>query len=185
VVTAELPANTTVTVLCGPGNNGGDGYAAARFLLGAGLSVRVVRAGALPKGPDARLEHDLCARETSVTEISTLTDAALLERALQGAGVLVDALFGIGLTRAVEEPFVTYLRTADASRARRVAADVPSGMNADTGLPMPIALRADVTAAMGLVKRGCLTEPGRALCGRVVEIDIGLPPAVHRRFLAP
>ena len=65
-----------------------------------------------------------------------------------------------------------------------IAVDLPSGLDADLGIPRPIAIRADVTAAMGFVKRGCLTPSGAAACGRIVEIDIGLPRAIHGPFIA-
>ena len=64
-----------------------------------------------------------------------------------------------------------------------LAADVPSGLDADTGEPRPVAVRAHVTAAMGFVKRGCRTPVGRAYAGRTVEIDIGLPRALHGAYL--
>lgn len=183
VVLAEAAAGP-IAVLCGPGHNGGDGYAAARFLLAAGREVRLVRVGPPPGGPATRVERDLwLARQPEVTIVAG-GDLPVLASSLRDASLLVDALFGIGLTRPVEEPYLSAVRLADAEAPRRVAADVPSGLDADTGEPFPVAIRADVTAAVGFVKRGCLTSRGRALCGRIVEIDVGLPPSIHRRFLA-
>jgi NAD(P)H-hydrate epimerase len=183
-IAMEEARGGAVLVLCGPGNNGGDGYAAARFLRGAGVAVRVLRVGPAPGSPAARLERTLWLAEGAEAAIAAADDPRL-ESALSDASLLVDAVFGIGLTRPLEEPYLSVLRLVDARAPRRVAADVPSGLDADTGEPFPVAVRADVTAAMGFVKRGCLTSPGRALCGRLVEVDVGLPPSIHRRFRAP
>ena len=173
-----------VAVLCGPGNNGGDGYVAARFLRGAGVEVRLLRVGPVPTSPSARLERDLASAEGPEVEVASAADLPRLSTSLRGTSLLVDALFGIGLTRPLAQPYLSVVRLVDAEAPRRVAADVPSGMDADTGDPLPVALRADVTAAMGFVKQGCLTSRGRGLCGRIVEIDVGLPPSIHRRFRA-
>jgi NAD(P)H-hydrate epimerase len=123
--------------------------------------------------------------DASIATAAGADDAVVIERAIDGAIVVVDALFGVGLSRPVDEPYPRWIALVNAARAVRVAADVPSGLDADDGAPRPVAVRAHVTAAMGFAKRGCVApSPGAAYCGRVVEVDIGLPPAVHRRFLA-
>jgi NAD(P)H-hydrate epimerase len=174
-----------VTILCGPGNNGGDGYACARFLASWGVPVRVVRCAArAPAAGDAALEHALAAACAAVDAAASLADAPLVARALDGAGVLVDALFGTGLSRALEEPYPTWIAMANASDARRLAVDVPSGLDADDGRVLPVAVRAHVTATMAAPKRGFFLGEGPSHAGRVVEVDIGLPAAVHRPHLA-
>lgn len=174
-----------VAVLCGPGNNGGDGYACSRFLLGWGVPVRVVRcAPSPPRGGDSAIEHDLVAREMPIGVAASLEDAHVVENALRGAAVVVDALFGIGLARPLLPPYPAWIERVNAANATRVAADVPSGLSGDDGNPSPVAARAHVTAAMGFVKRACTTSSGAPFSGRLVEIDIGLPGAIHRRYLA-
>ncbi len=175
-----------LVVVSGPGNNGGDGYGCARFLASWGLPCRVVRCAAPPGSGDAGIEHALCAREMPIEAADEAAGLTALERALEGASVVVDALFGTGLTRALSTHFVRAIEVVNAARAPRVAADVPSGLDADSGAPLPIAVRADVTAAMGFAKRGCVApSPGAVWAGRIVEIDIGLPASIHRRFLLP
>lgn len=185
-IVASYPAsNKGVTVLCGPGNNGGDGYACARFLAGWGVPVKVVRCSPSPPASEAaRLEHRLAVAAVGEVVAAAPGDLSRLEDALAGAGVAVDALFGVGLSRPLSPPYPDWIAAVNAARAVRVAADVPSGIDADTGAPMPVAVKADVTAAMAFAKRGCSTAEGARWSGRVVEVDVGLPAAVHRRYLA-
>jgi NAD(P)H-hydrate epimerase len=185
VALAERVGSGAVAVLCGPGNNGGDGYGCARFLRSWGVPVRVVRcAPEPPAGPDARREHDLVAREGRILVAASLADAGVVRAALDGAEVVVDAVFGTG-ARPLSAPWDAWVRAMNAAAgARRVAADCPTGLHADDGRAEPVAVRAHVTAAMGLVKRGCTLGEGPAHAGRVVEVDIGLPRAVHEPFLA-
>src|SRR5204862_7433186 len=138
----EGPPGGSVLVLCGPGNNGGDGYVAAQCLHEAGIPVRVVRVGGSPTTVDARDALADCERRIPVVAACGPADLAALEEALRGAAVVVDAVFGLGLSRPVGEPYLSVLRLVEARAARRIAADVPSGMNADTGEPLPVAVRA-------------------------------------------
>jgi hydroxyethylthiazole kinase-like uncharacterized protein yjeF len=183
LVRDRLPASGPVVVVCGPGNNGGDGYACARFLASWGVPVRVVRASAPPsEGGDARLEHDLASRDVCIESIEGPIGAASIDRLLSGASVIIDALFGIGLSRPLSSPYPLWVERINACDSLLIAADVPSGIDADTGVPLPVAVRAHVTAAMGMPKRGCFTADGAPYAGEIVEIDIGLPASIHRAF---
>jgi hydroxyethylthiazole kinase-like uncharacterized protein yjeF len=181
LVGALAPADRRpVVVLCGPGQNGGDGFGAARFLRSFGRTVLTARiATSAPRG-DAATEWLALEREQPVTPLRTPEEgAAWCDANLPGAGLAVDALFGIGLDRDLGAlPRVLVERMNEAT-CLRVAVDVPSGLDAEAGGVHPIAVRADVTAAMGFVKRGCTTAQGAPWCGRIVEIDIGLPLAIH------
>jgi len=172
-----------VVVLCGPGNNGGDGYACARFLASWGMAARILRfSGDAPRTGDARAEHELALRDLSVEEVAR-DDPQALVRAFGRPSLVVDALFGVGLVRALAPPYPAAIEVVNALPCPRLAADLPSGLDADHGVERPLAVRADVTAAMGLPKAGCFTASGARCAGRVVELDIGLPRAVHARFL--
>jgi len=177
----EERGSGAILVIAGPGNNGGDGYACARFLASFGLPVRVVRVAASePTGADARLEHALCrAAVGEPVVVARLEDLPRLDAALRDAAVIVDALFGIGLARPLDAFHRAVIDRLNASPATRLAVDVPSGLDADTGEALPVAVRAHVTAALGARKLGCLTAVGAPWAGRVVEVDIGLPPARH------
>jgi NAD(P)H-hydrate epimerase len=173
-----------VVVLCGPGNNGGDGYGAARALAAWGVPTRVLRcASRLPPGEgDAGREAAWAALEGPLED--AWSDPDLVSRALADAEVVVDALFGVGLARDLEGPYPGWIRAVNAAPALRLAVDVPSGLDADTGALRPVAVRADVTATMAMPKTGLVAEgAGAEHAGRVVEVDIGLPGPVHRPYL--
>jgi len=174
-----------VVVLCGPGQNGGDGLGAARFLRSYGLDVEAVRLGESPYRGDAAIEFAALSREIDVPALLSMPDIATWARTrLPHAGVVVDALFGVGLDRDLDELAGAVVVAINACPAPTVAVDVPSGLDADTGEPRSVAIEAYVTAAAGFVKRGCRTPRGAPFCGRLVEIDIGLPLAIHGPYRA-
>ena len=152
-----------VAVLCGPGNNGGDGYVLARWLSHWGRDVRI---WATPtRTEDAQTNR-------SLTEQMSLPFMDL-DRALDGATVAVDALLGTGQTKAVYGE-VAQAVAAIASAPHRVSVDVPTGLCTDTGQPLGPVVEADVTVTLGKWKRGLLCAPGCRLSGDVYCVDIGL-----------
>ncbi|MBK5932500.1 hydroxyethylthiazole kinase-like uncharacterized protein yjeF/hydroxyethylthiazole kinase-like uncharacterized protein yjeF [Rhodovulum imhoffii] len=151
-------------VLCGPGNNGGDGFVIARLLKHWGWDVRVHLFGAAERlPPDARLNHDRWAALGPVAPLPSVPD-------MRGA-VVIDALFGTGLTRPLP---AALLSVADGA-ARVVAVDIPSGLCADSGRAIGgTALRADLTVSFHRLKLGHVLADGPVHCGEVVVCPIGL-----------
>ena len=145
-------------VVCGLGNNAGDGFAAARHLHRWGRLARVccIDPGTV-RGPAA---VELAALRSSGAEVST-------EVSFDGADVVVDAIFGTGLNRAPAGRFAEWIEAITGSGRRVVAVDVPSGLDAETGVAYSPTVRADLTIALGLPKRG--------LSGDVLVVDIGVP----------
>lgn len=175
-------AQGRILVLCGPGNNGGDGYGAARFLRSWDLPVEVLRAAPRePRGGDAGAEYRLAAGALPIGEAWSRPEIVgeTLER---GPAVVVDALFGVGLTRPLEEPFLGWIRALNEAPVLRLAVDVPSGMESDSGRPLPACVQAHATATMAAPKHGLRSNAAAA--GVVVEVDIGLPRALHEPFRA-
>ena len=172
-------------VLCGPGHNGGDGFVIARHLAAAGRDVTLFlfgEADALPQ--DARANALRWRQEGgAIGRIgSDEGGGGAAEAAIGGAGLVVDALFGIGLSRPM--PPVLCALAADVARARRrgarvVAVDVPSGLCADSGRPLGTAFSADLTVTFHAEKLGHRLAEGPAHCGAVRVVDLGLsgPPA--------
>lgn len=167
-------------ILCGPGNNGGDGFVVARLLQARGWVVELFFAGdATRLSPDARANHDRWAVIGAVWPLSALPGLA------GGTGLIVDALFGLGLRRALDRDLVQRvivpLAQADHGGWRRVAVDIPSGICADSGRILTgndghaAACRADLTVTFHSLKPGHLLAEGPDHCGRVVVQDIGLP----------
>ena len=174
-------ARGRVVVVCGGGNNGGDGYVAARLLRGAGRDARVVALVPAERlSPDARAVREQA--ERAGVPIDEGGELAGLEA---GVGdVVLDAIFGTGLARAPQGAFAAAIAAVEAARvagARVLAVDVPSGLSADTGRPLGACVRADRTVTFAFQKRGLVLFPGAALAGEVSVADIGIPPEAARR----
>ncbi|WP_375263270.1 NAD(P)H-hydrate epimerase, partial [Palleronia sp.] len=160
-------------VLCGPGNNGGDGFVVARLLAGRGWDVRVLLMGdpaSLP--PDARANHDLWAGIGAVEE---LTHDALGDQ----PDLVVDAIFGTGLSRPFEAESITSALSAmaDGDTVRVLALDMPSGWCADSGRWLgegTTPTRTNLTVAFHSAKRGHYLGSGPETCGALAVVDIGL-----------
>lgn len=153
-----------VLVLCGPGNNGGDGYVAARYLSQAGWPVRV-----MALGPPKDLAAQMAERVQTVPWTLTEIDAADL---------VVDALFGAGLSRPVAGPAAEALSAITVRGPTVVAVDVPSGVFGDTGAILGAPVKAALTVTFFRKKPGHLLYPGRDFCGEVLLADIATPPAL-------
>ncbi|MHC4493884.1 MAG: NAD(P)H-hydrate epimerase [Planctomycetota bacterium] len=167
-----------VAVVCGPGNNGGDGFAAARHLANAGTDVRihlVVPAEAYREGSDPAIH-------LAVVRAMGLPLRDDLE--LDGAVLILDGIFGTGLTRGVRPPFGSAIEAINGAGSSVLAIDVPSGLDANTGAILGAAVRADVTATMGAPKVGFRLGDGPAHVGEVEVIDLGIPPTVVERATA-
>lgn len=170
-VLALSPASggASVLVLCGPGNNGGDGFVAARILAGQGVSVRVALLGAREalKGDAAAM----AARWPGVVE-------PLSPDLVASAGIVVDALFGAGLSRALDGVAAATVEALNARAVPVVAVDVPSGLDGSTGAALGPVVRASRTVTFFRRKPGHVLFPGRALCGAVTVADIGIDARV-------
>ena len=168
----------SVLVLVGPGNNGGDGLVAARHLFQwfAQPTVYLIR----PKqDSDSRLDE---VRGLPIPIVESVNDAELsqLRAVLNDAQMVIDALLGTGSNRPIEGTMKAVLdevRREKANRPERLgrAVDIPSGVNADTGVVDEAAVTADVTAALGYPKVGEFTSPGAEMCGLLETVDIGIP----------
>jgi ADP-dependent NAD(P)H-hydrate dehydratase / NAD(P)H-hydrate epimerase len=158
----------TVAVLCGPGNNGGDGYVVARYLSQAGWTARVARMGTALQGSGEAAQHAALFRG----DVVKLTPAALA-----GAALVVDALFGAGLSRALEGEAAQTLQAAAAHKLPIVAIDVPSGVMGDSASNIG-GVAATLTVTFFRKKPGHVLQPGKALCGEVIVADIGTPESV-------
>jgi len=171
----EFPEPTLI--LCGPGNNGGDGLVVARTLFNRGYEVRVFMVGAdVPTQGDPGTNATLL--QKLGVEIGTLPTAeavlAIREQAAHSA-LIVDALFGTGLQRTLEDPFRAAVNLANDSGAPILAVDIPSGLDADTGDVHGLSIRAEVTVTFIAAKPGFYRKAGPSFCGKVVVAEIGIP----------
>ncbi|MBT5374311.1 MAG: NAD(P)H-hydrate dehydratase [Rhodospirillaceae bacterium] len=171
-IIARWPSSP-VLVLCGPGNNGGDGFVVARLLREAGWDIRLALLGNVEKlTGDAAVN---AARwEGPVLEFKP----GLVGKGENACGLVVDAVFGAGLSRPITGMVKTVLEEVAASGLPVIAVDVPSGIDGDTGACLGFALGAELTVTFFRRKPGHLLLPGRQHCGQVVVVDIGTPEAV-------
>ena len=154
-------------VLCGPGNNGGDGYVVARLLHEAGWPVRVAATGE-PRTDTARIARDRWNRSVE-----------LLDNGTRPAPLLIDALFGTGLVRPLDEPLSTLLNALANAARHVIAIDLPSGVETDSGALLGTVPQCTLTVALGVYKPAHHAEPAASRCGTIVLGDIGLIDAAQ------
>jgi hydroxyethylthiazole kinase-like uncharacterized protein yjeF len=172
-VSDRQSAGARVVVLAGPGNNGGDGFVAARLLAERGYAVTVLLAGALDKlKGDAAAAAKAWDREVTPAKPGEFTVA----------DIVIDALFGAGLDRPVSGSAQAMIEAVNAQTAPVIAVDLPSGINGTTGAVMGNAIKAEQTVTFFRKKPGHLLMPGRAYCGKVSVAPIGIPATVLERI---
>lgn len=170
-----IPDNGSAAVLCGSGNNGGDGVAAAAYLTKHNINVRAFFTGSREKKTPDTIEMERRLNELGGV-LEDLSAAADAEYFMNRCDVIIDAIFGIGLNTELCGGALEAVRMINASPARVVSADIPSGVEADTGSILGEAVMADVTVTFSSAKPGLYAEPGCACCGTVRIADIGIPP---------
>ena len=172
-------AGKRVLVLVGPGNNGGDGLVAARYLHDWGADVHAYLCSQRPEAdPNYRLAQE---RGFQLTQAAQDEGLVSLDRALLLADAVIDALFGTGKTRPIDGIFrevLGRLRQAREAQPRLaiIAVDLPSGLNSDTGAADPACPGADITITLGYPKLGLFALPGWERAGKLIVADIGIPP---------
>ena len=170
-VCADYTCDTRIVAVCGTGNNGGDGFAAARQLEAKGYDVSVCLIGEVKS-----LKGDAAKNAAYFGErIIELTDEASVEVHLGNlrGSVVIDAIFGIGLSRNVTGLLATAIDVLNASGADIIACDIPSGIDADTGAIFGTAIRAEKTVTFQCAKPGLFLYPGRAHTGKLIVKEIG------------
>ena len=176
-----------IVIVAGPGNNGGDGFVAARHLARAGAPVVVafVASETRPRGRDAARNWERLLREPLVTivHVPVARDVAMLGQGIEKAAVVVDALLGTGVRGVLRDPIrsaVELINRARTSMVPVLAVDTPTAVDLSSGTPSDPAVRADLTVTFHRPKTGLLTRLGKALAGRVLVAPIGIPAEADR-----
>lgn len=165
-------------VFCGSGNNGGDGVAAARLLLEGGVSVRTLLVGRRESMSDDLREMERRLKLAGGVLEDFNPDDPELPSELEKADAVIDAIFGIGLSREVSGRARRAIELVNASARPVVSADIASGVDADTGEIMGLAVKAAETVTFSMAKPGHFVEPGGTMCGKLTVADIGIPAAL-------
>ena len=173
-----------VVILCGRGNNGGDGYVIARYLHRAGLNVTVPILSALETiTGDALINLDIIRRmKLKILEVPGSDEWDQLHQVIQGCDYIIDGILGTGLNSPVKGFFRQVIEEINKSHKPVTAIDIPSGLNADTGQVMGVAVKANLTVTFGFPKLGQLIFPGAGLVGSLAGVDIGIPDIVANRI---
>lgn len=176
-----------VAVMAGPGNNGGDGFVMARYLMEKEIDVTVFLLGSRKKVTgDAKINMDLAQKlcdhspTCSIVEIADAEAFHRREKRIRHHGLFIDAILGTGLNSDVRGFFKDAIELMNMSRRPVFSVDIPSGLDSDTGQPLGIAVKADATATFAFAKIGHVLHPGNRYTGDLKIIDIGIPGFIAR-----
>jgi NAD(P)H-hydrate epimerase len=186
LIEEKLPAKPApkVCLFCGTGNNGGDGFVIARHLLNRRFTVVTVICGDRTKiKGDAKVNLDILEKlgpPVEQLDLDTIDDIKNRVASLaQGTDLIVDAIFGTGLTGTLRDEYKQLIETINALGHPILAVDIPSGLDCDTGLPLGAAIKADWTVTFVAVKKGFTSENAPARTGEIYVASIGVEPFFH------
>lgn len=174
---SENIVGANVVVLCGGGNNGGDGFVIARHLVNRGANVMVfLTVEKTSIRGDALVNFKILQKmELAIEELLSVDHVSHVQKKLEQADVIVDALLGTGLRHDVKSPLRELIVATHLSSGLKIAVDIPSGMSADDGAILGEVFRADHTVTFGYAKLGLVTDPGARYVGKLHVVDIGIP----------
>ncbi len=177
----SFPDARTVCVVCGTGNNGGDGYLIATLAFQAGLDVSVIQSGNVEQ-----IKGDaLLARQVYLQTGSPVSTPASNKEKLAETDIIIDAIFGTGLNRTITGEFAALISMMNQSAAKRIAVDIPSGLNADTGSVLGCCVKAHKTMTFIGLKCGLFTGQARDYVGDLMFDDLGIPYEVYKHVPRP
>ncbi len=170
-------ARKRVLVVCGKGNNGGDGFVVARHLFNSGMDVRVALIAEKHQlTGEAKLNFHIAEKmDIPIVEMTTNEQIPAFRNLLQQAEVIVDAILGTGLHEAVQGFYKHIIEAINKGRKSVVAVDIPSGLSADTGMVPGSCIQADLTVTFAVPKQGLVLFPAANYVGKLHVVDIGIP----------
>ncbi len=170
-VSENVNKKERILVFCGPGNNGGDGVCTARILQNYGYNISILLFGNEDKfSTDLKKQLEI-SRKYGINEVN-VSDVSIPD--IDDFDVLIDAIFGIGLSRDVSGIFADAIELFNRTEAKKIAIDIPSGINTDTGSVLSVACRVDITVTFNFRKVGHILYPGKEYSGNVIVKDIGI-----------
>ncbi|MCK4519042.1 MAG: NAD(P)H-hydrate epimerase [Candidatus Omnitrophica bacterium] len=172
-----------VICVCGRGNNGGDGFVCVRHLINSGVEAEVFLIGepSALKG-EAKINFDILRKmKAKIRILETDKNFELFEEKLKNTQLIIDAIFGIGLSGEVKEPYDIAIRLINQSNKPILAIDVPSGLDADTGSILGVCIKAKKTVTFGLPKTGFIKNDGPSIAGELIIADISIPKQLLKK----
>lgn len=178
IIKDERIFHDSITIVCGTGNNGGDGFAIARMLKQRNITVNVVVIGKIDhiKG-DAAINYDLL-KQLDIKVVNLTNESEKEQLNILDTSIIIDAIFGTGCLRPLEGIYEKVVRHINHNNAKVYSVDVPTGVNSDNGKIMNVAINAHKTITFCLPKVGLFLYPGALLTGEVLVTDIGIPEKV-------
>ena len=169
-----------VVVIAGTGNNGGDGFVVARHLAYYGAKVTVILLGSPTelKTEEAKANWDILERMNSVDIIFAKEVSKEIVKMINGTQIIVDCIFGTGIKGKIAEPHSSTIDAVNSSKAYKVAVDVPSGLDPDTGQIHDKCVKANATVTLHKMKKGLPAR--KKICGKIIVEPIGIPPDAER-----
>lgn len=167
----------TVLVICGGGNNGGDGFVAARHLKEKGMNVSVILLKPKESLRNASLSNFYRIKSLNIS-YEVLPQKEQIENQIKNASLIIDAVFGTGFKGKTEGIFYDTIKLINSSKKSVISVDIPSGLNADTGEAQGVSVKADTTVTFAALKKGFLNENAKQYTGKIIVVDIGLPKSL-------
>jgi len=172
-----------IIVICGKGNNGGDGFVVARHLYNKSYKVSVIYLGDINNRKSRSVATDINLNIVRKLGIQMYTLNRNIPRLLKSADIIIDAIFGIGLTREIQGPLREFMEKINSLNKPVIAVDIPSGLDTNSGRPLGIAVRAKMTVTFGYPKIGFKNRDSKEYTGKVIVVDISLPTNVRTKEL--
>lgn len=171
-----------VICVCGRGNNGGDGFVCARHLINNGVDTEIFLIGESSElKTDAKINFDILRKmKAKIRFLKTDKDFKFFKEKLRDTRLIIDAIFGIGLSVEIKKPYSRVIRAMNQSKKPILAIDVPSGLDATTGNILGICIKAKKTVTFGLPKRGFIKSHGPENTGELIVADISIPKQLLR-----
>ncbi len=163
--------------ICGKGNNGGDGFVCTRHLINQGINVDIFLIGdefGLKK--DAKVNFQILKKmDADIYQLNSENNFSFFQDKIKDAELIIDAIFGIGISGKIREPYFGIIETINKAERKVLALDVPSGLEATEGVPLGTCIRADKTVTFAAPKTGIVQNQGPHFCGEVIVVDISIP----------
>ncbi len=171
----QRKAKRKITIFCGPGKNGGDGFVVSRYLFIHGYDICVVTFVSEEKYSSESLLNLKILQRLGIKPLLYPNNVQSVQKQIFHSDIIVDSIFGIGLNREIDGVYKEVIHKINNSRKIVVSVDIPSGIDANSGKVLGVAVKADYTVTMGFYKSGFRNPVAKKFCGKIVLCDIGYP----------